>query len=58
VGYLAGESPCRHPAGDHEAKARGGQVPMGYQADHSALVEIFLSEGYLETAWKEAQAGG
>jgi uncharacterized Zn finger protein len=39
-------------------KREAGKSPWGYRADHSTLVEIFLWEGALETAWKEAQAGG
>jgi uncharacterized Zn finger protein len=39
-------------------KREAGKSSWGYRADHSTLVEIFLWENDLETAWKEAQAGG
>jgi uncharacterized Zn finger protein len=39
-------------------KREGGNSPWAFRADHSTLVEIFLWKGDLETAWKEAQAGG
>ncbi len=41
-------------------KARGQTRPRWMQADddHSLLVEIFLYEGKVEDAWREAAAGG
>lgn len=39
-------------------KREAGRSTWLYRADHSTLVEIFLWEGDLETAWREAQAGG
>jgi len=39
-----------------EAKKRGGT--RWYQPDHSLLVQIFLYEDDIESAWMEADAGG
>ncbi|MFM7426421.1 MAG: SWIM zinc finger domain-containing protein [Elainella sp.] len=51
----------RQQALDHirqQIKARQPYSPMAYHyRDHSLLVEIFLWEGEIELAWKEAKAG-
>jgi uncharacterized Zn finger protein len=44
-------------AGERKYPPKSGSG-LSARVDHSALVEIYLWEGDIETAWKEAKSGG